>query len=72
MRLFLILAILFSISQNTIAQSSISNLPKAKINHTAIYVVDLEKSGQFYHDIIGLDTIPEPFHDGKHIWMQTS
>ena len=45
---------------------------KAKINHTAIYVVDMEKSGQFYHEIIGLDTIPEPFHDGKHIWMQTS
>ncbi len=54
------------------AQKAIVALAKAKINHTAIYVVDLEKSGQFYQDIIGLDTIPEPFHDGKHIWMQTS
>ena len=40
-----------------------------KINHTAIYVVDLESSATFYKDIIGLDTIPEPFHDGRHAWF---
>lgn len=45
---------------------------KAQLNHTAIYVVDLKKSGDFYINAIGLDTIPEPFHDGKHIWLQTS
>ncbi len=44
---------------------------KARINHTAIYVVDLKASAGFYRDIIGLDTIPEPFHDGKHAWFQT-
>ena len=44
---------------------------KTHINHTAIYVVDLETSAGFYRDIIGLDTIPEPFHDGKHAWFQT-
>lgn len=54
------------------AQVDAQPRPKAKINHTAIYVIDLEKSGWFYHNIIGLDTIPEPFHDGKHIWMKTS
>lgn len=54
------------------AQQKSVGSTKAKINHTAIYVVDLEKSGRFYQEIIGLDTIPEPFHDGKHIWMQTS
>jgi lactoylglutathione lyase len=48
------------------------NKPKAKLNHTAIYVVDLKKSGDFYINIIGLDTVPEPFHDGKHIWLQTA
>jgi lactoylglutathione lyase len=46
--------------------------PKALLNHTAIYVVDLKKSGDFYINVIGLDTIPEPFHDGKHIWLQTA
>jgi lactoylglutathione lyase len=44
---------------------------KARINHTAIYVVDLKTSLAFYQNIIGLDTIPEPFHDGKHAWFKT-
>jgi lactoylglutathione lyase len=41
----------------------------AQLNHIALYVVDLKKSTAFYHDIIGLDTIPEPFHDGRHTWF---
>ena len=68
-----ILFLFFSISMMGVnAQQTSMTAAKAKINHTAIYVVDLEKSGRFYQDIIGLDTIPEPFHDGKHIWMKTS
>ena len=39
------------------------------INHTAIYVTDLRTSSSFYRNIIGLYTIPEPFHDGKHAWF---
>ncbi len=54
--------------QSAIAQD---NRLKATINHLAIFVTDLQKSGDFYQNIIGLDTIPEPFHDGKHIWMRT-
>lgn len=42
---------------------------KAKINHVAIFVVDLQRSGDFYMNTLGLDTVPEPFHDGKHIWL---
>lgn len=42
----------------------------AHINHLAIFVVDLKTSTGFYRDVIGLDTIPEPFHDGKHTWMK--
>ena len=45
---------------------------KSHINHTAIYVVDIAKSGNFYSNMIGLDTVPEPFHDGKHIWYKTA
>jgi|ERR1051325_337555 lactoylglutathione lyase len=44
---------------------------KVTINHTAVFVVDCKVSAKFYHDIIGLDTIAEPFHDGKHVWMKT-
>jgi lactoylglutathione lyase len=40
-----------------------------RINHIAFYVVDLKVSTGFYRDVIGLDTIPEPFHDGRHTWF---
>jgi lactoylglutathione lyase len=46
--------------------------PKAVLNHIAIYVTNLSKSTAFYQDIIGLDTIPEPFHDGKHTWFKVA
>ena len=42
---------------------------KPSLNHIAQYVVDLNISTIFYRDIIGLDTIPEPFHDGRHTWF---
>lgn len=43
--------------------------PKASLNHIAQYVVDLKVSTDFYTNIVGLDTIPEPFHDGRHTWF---
>src|SRR3954467_4412698 len=45
--------------------------PQVKINHTAIYVMNLKATNFFYLNIIGLDTIAEPFHDGKHAWYKT-
>jgi lactoylglutathione lyase len=45
---------------------------KAHINHIAFSVAQLERSRQFYQDVIGLDTIPEPFHDGRHVWLSVS
>lgn len=42
---------------------------KARLNHIALYVTNLKTSTDFYQDIIGLDTIPEPFHDGRHTWF---
>lgn len=41
-----------------------------QFNHMAILVVDLKQSSAFYSDILKLDTIPEPFHDGKHTWFR--
>ena len=40
----------------------------ARINHVAIFVKNLSVTKAFYENIVGLDTIPEPFHDGKHAW----
>lgn len=42
---------------------------KPVFNHLAIHVTGLQASTQFYKNVIGLDTIPEPFHDGKHSWF---
>jgi lactoylglutathione lyase len=59
--IFFTVSLAFSISQ---AQEQ-----KPMLNHIAFYVKDLQVSTNFYRDIIGLDTIPEPFHDGKHTWF---
>jgi len=40
------------------------------INHIAVYVYDLPKSVAFYKDALQLPEIPEPFHDGKHVWLR--
>ncbi|WP_291909932.1 VOC family protein [Chitinophaga sp. CB10] len=58
--------IIFLISVNSTAQS----VKKPSLNHIAIYVVDLEKSTAFYRDIIGLETMDEPFKDGHHSWFK--
>lgn len=42
---------------------------KPVLNHIALYVVNLERSTTFYQNIVQIDTIPEPFHDGKHTWF---
>ena|ERR1700689_5094915 len=40
------------------------------LNHLAVYVVDLQRSANFYEKIMQLQKIEEPFHDGKHIWLK--
>ena len=62
---YILLLLLSCISQILPAQT------KVRINHTAIYVTNLKVSAAFYRDIISLDTIAEPFHDGKHAWFDT-
>ena len=56
---------------NLSAYSQSGNKQNATFNHIAIFVVDLHRAADFYQNIIGLDSIPEPFHDGKHLWLRT-
>ena len=42
---------------------------KPLINHIAVYVKSLDTCTRFYRDVIGLEVIPEPFHDGRHTWF---
>lgn len=61
---------LLSIFVITILSLGAKSQVKPTLNHLAIYVVDLQKSTVFYRDLIGIDTIPEPFHDGRHTWFR--
>lgn len=39
--------------------------------HCAVcYVVDLPKSADFYKHALLLPELPEPFKDGKHVWLR--
>lgn len=40
-----------------------------QLNHIALYVTNLKVSTQFYQGVLGLDTIANPFNDGKHTWF---
>lgn len=46
------------------------NTTMTYLDHIAQYVNNLAISTAFYTNILGLDSIPEPFHDGKHTWLQ--
>jgi len=66
----LLLMVSFLIGFKHVLQAqSATYKPKPVLNHIAVYVVDLKLSTDFYTDIIHLDTIPEPFHDGRHTWF---
>jgi len=42
----------------------------AMLNHVALSVVNLQKSTDFYKNIIQVDEMEEPFKDGKHSWFK--
>jgi len=46
----------------------ISKAQTPHFNHTTIFVVDMNKSADFYEKVMMFSRIPEPFHDNKHIW----
>src|SRR5579872_2214408 len=41
-------------------------------SHQTIFVTDLDRSANFYEKVLELNRIPEPFHDGKHVWFRIS
>src|ERR1700704_2152389 len=41
-----------------------------EFDHIAIHVRDLAKSVEFYEKVMGLEKIPEPFKDGRHVWFR--
>ena len=61
---FATLLIFCLLTKQTHAQS------KPRFNHLTVYVTDLARASKFYTDVMMLDTIPEPFHDGRHTWFK--
>ncbi|UYQ91941.1 VOC family protein [Chitinophaga horti] len=61
------LTLLFAIMATTLAATA---QKKPVLNHIALSVYDIGKATAFYRDILNIDTIPEPFHDGKHTWFR--
>jgi lactoylglutathione lyase len=43
-----------------------------RFSHQTIFVTDLERAANFYEKVLELKRIPEPFHDGKHVWFRIS
>jgi lactoylglutathione lyase len=41
-------------------------------SHQTIFVTDLDRAANFYEKVMELQRIPEPFHDGKHVWFRLS
>jgi lactoylglutathione lyase len=70
LRAFAAIFVLLILSSHKLFAQMDSTKPQAMFNHLALYVYDLKASTDFYKDVIGLDTIPEPFHDGRHTWFQ--
>jgi lactoylglutathione lyase len=54
----------------TTVMTSFAQKKSPILNHIAVYVYNLEKSTAFYRDIVQIDTMPEPFHDGRHTWFK--
>ena len=48
----------------------VTTQPATSVSHVALYVYDLQKSVDFYKNVLGLPQIPEPFKDGKHVWLR--
>ena len=53
-----------------LAAAQSGNSVKPQFDHATVYVRDLQKSADFYEKIIGLERMPEPFHDGRHVWFK--
>lgn len=52
-----------------LGMASHAQLPQ--LSHSTIYVTDLDRAVNFYKNVMELPIIPEPFHDGKHVWFKT-
>jgi lactoylglutathione lyase len=70
MKKHLLLLFIFCTVIATVSLAQSTSQMQPHFNHTTIYVVDLQKSADFYRKVMQLEEIPEPFHDNKHVWFK--
>jgi lactoylglutathione lyase len=68
-RIILILLLAAAVPSFVWSQAGASNT-RPEFDHTTMYVRDLQKSADFYDKVLNLERIPEPFHDGRHVWYR--
>ncbi|MDP5281029.1 VOC family protein [Sphingomonas sp. DG1-23] len=68
LRTSLYAALLFPLATPALAQDKPA--PVARLDHVAIWVVDQQKSIDFYREMFGLGEIPAPFPAGGPRWMR--
>ena len=61
-----LMGLLFTLGTSQLAMAQ----PATSVSHVALYVFDLQKSVDFYKSVLGLQQLPEPFKDGKHVWLR--
>src|SRR5882762_2190973 len=65
-----ILSLAMSLSASLLFSQSGAAAQPPEFDHIAIHVRDLAKSVEFYEKVMGLEKIPEPFKDGRHVWVR--
>jgi lactoylglutathione lyase len=65
----LFLLAVFCPTDSLLFSQSATNKPE--LDHTTVFVRDIQKSVEFYEKVVGLEKIPDPFKDGKHIWFRS-
>jgi lactoylglutathione lyase len=61
----------FIVSQPLWSQTSKSD-QAPQIDHIALHVRDITESARFYQTVIGLERIPDPFKDDRHVFLRLS
>lgn len=63
-------ALLFGLALLAAPRHAAAQQAPAVLNHVALYVVDVQKTANFYKQVLLLPELPEPFKDGKHVWLR--
>jgi lactoylglutathione lyase len=66
---FILLTALCIYSNQARSQSNDPSDLSLRLNHIAVYVHQLDKSTDFYENVLMLRKIDEPFKDGRHTWF---